>query len=722
MCPERINPMAVRLPKRYLVTAALPYANGPLHIGHLAGAYISSDIFVRFLRLMKKDVVFICGSDEHGAAITMRARKEGIPPQEIIDKYHAMFTDTFKQIGISFDIYHRTSSELHQQTAQDFFRELYRKGAFEEIESQQYFDAEAQQFLADRYIRGTCPKCGYPEAYGDQCERCGSTLNPTDLIDPVSTLTGTTPELRTTTHWYLPLNKHSEWLAKWLESGEYKGKQLHDPAEWKNHVLGQCKSWIDGGLQPRAMTRDLDWGVDVPAEIPGSGGKKLYVWLDAPIGYISATKQWAIDQGKDWKKYWQDKDSALVHFIGKDNIVFHCLIFPAILHDHGGFIMPDNVPANAFMNLEGEKISTSRNWAVWVHEYLNDFPGREDVLRYVLIRNMPEQRDSEFTWKNFQELNNNELVGNLANFFNRVLVLTHKYFKGKVPKFEEEQDFIGARGPLEDSYVEAELMDIFDVIFEMRECIYLYDFRAALKHVMDISTAGNQILQFNEPWKIFEEEPGKVKAILNCCIQIITALSVAVRPFMPYTSDRMRTVLNLPPIEESGELLKVMDRLAEGEALIKNGHQLGDPIHLFSRISDEEIAAQITKLNTNLPTSNPNNTPNMSENKTIQFEDFEKVNIISGRIIDAEKVEKADKLLKLTVDIGTEKRTIVSGIALHFDPKTLIDQDVLVVANLAPRKLKGIESQGMLLTAEDQDGKLGLVSPPKGWPVGSLVK
>jgi len=384
--------------------------------------------------------------------------------------------------------------------------------------------------------------------------------------------------------------------------------------------------------------------------------------------------------------------------------------------------MPDNVPANAFMNLEGEKISTSRNWAVWVHEYLNDFPGREDVLRYVLIRNMPEQRDSEFTWKNFQELNNNELVGNLANFFNRVLVLTHKYFKGKVPKFEEEQDFIGARGPLEDSYVEAELMDIFDVIFEMRECIYLYDFRAALKHVMDISTAVNQILQFNEPWKIFEEEPGKVKAILNCCIQIITALSVAVRPFMPYTSDRMRTVLNLPPIEESGELLKVMDRLAEGEALIKNGHQLGDPIHLFSRISDEEIAAQITKLNSNLPTSNPNNTPNMSENKTIQFEDFEKVNIISGRIIDAEKVEKADKLLKLTVDIGTEKRTIVSGIALHFDPKTLIDQDVLVVANLAPRKLKGIESQGMLLTAEDQDGKLGLVSPPKGWPVGSLVK
>ena len=719
--------MAVRLPKRYLVTSALPYANGPLHIGHLAGAYLSADVFVRFLRLMKKDVLFVCGSDEHGAAITLRAAKEGISPQEIVDKYHGMFEDTFKKMGISFDIYHRTTSELHHETSQDFFRTLEKKGQFTRQESMQYYDEKAQQFLADRYIKGTCPNCKYEGAYGDQCENCGTSLSPTDLINPKSTLTDETPVLRPTTHWYLPLEKHSEWLSKWLDEGIYKGKQMHDPKEWKNHVLGQCKSWIDGGLQPRAMTRDLDWGVDVPQELEGSLGKKLYVWLDAPIGYISATKQLAADTGKDWKKYWQDKDSAIVHFIGKDNIVFHSIIFPALLHAHGDYIMPDNVPANAFLNLEGQKISTSRNWAVWVHEYLEDLPGKEDVLRYVMIRNMPEQRDSEFTWRNFQEINDNELVGNLANFVNRVMVLTHKFYNGKVPKFEEEQDFAGSHGPLEDSFVEAELMDVFDMLFEMREKIYLYDFRGALQQMMNISTVGNQILQFNEPWKIVETDPHKVKAIMNCCIQIIAALSVAVRPFMPFTSDRMRTMLNLPPIEEKGELLKVLDRLAEGEYLVKPGHLIGQPEHLFSRIPDEVIQAQITKLKENDVTAPAADSKNgkaapAAIDGSIQYEDFEKVSIVTGKILEAIKVEKTDKLLKLLVDIGTEQRTIVSGIAEHFEPSSLVGKDVLVVKNLAPRKLKGIESKGMLLTAEDADGKLGIVAPPAGWPLGSKAK
>ncbi|MBK8843492.1 MAG: methionine--tRNA ligase [Saprospiraceae bacterium] len=719
--------MAVRLPKRYLVTSALPYANGPLHIGHLAGAYLSADVFVRFLRLMKKDVLFVCGSDEHGAAITLRAAKEGISPQEIVDKYHGMFEDTFKKMGISFDIYHRTTSELHHETSQDFFRTLEKKGQFTRQESMQYYDEKAQQFLADRYIKGTCPNCKYEGAYGDQCENCGTSLSPTDLINPKSTLTDETPVLRPTTHWYLPLEKHSEWLSKWLDEGIYKGKQMHDPKEWKNHVLGQCKSWIDGGLQPRAMTRDLDWGVDVPQELEGSLGKKLYVWLDAPIGYISATKQLAADTGKDWKKYWQDKDSAIVHFIGKDNIVFHSIIFPALLHAHGDYIMPDNVPANAFLNLEGQKISTSRNWAVWVHEYLEDLPGKEDVLRYVMIRNMPEQRDSEFTWRNFQEINDNELVGNLANFVNRVMVLTHKFYNGKVPKFEEEQDFAGSHGPLEDSFVEAELMDVFDMLFEMREKIYLYDFRGALQQMMNISTVGNQILQFNEPWKIVETDPHKVKAIMNCCIQIIAALSVAVRPFMPFTSDRMRTMLNLPPIEEKGELLKVLDRLAEGEYLVKPGHLIGQPEHLFSRIPDEVIQAQIAKLKENDVTAPAADSKNgkaapAAIDGSIQYEDFEKVSIVTGKILEAIKVEKTDKLLKLLVDIGTEQRTIVSGIAEHFEPSSLVGKDVLVVKNLAPRKLKGIESKGMLLTAEDADGKLGIVAPPAGWPLGSKVK
>lgn len=715
--------MAIRFPKRYMITAALPYANGPLHIGHLAGAYLSADIFARFLRLMKRETLFVCGSDEHGAAITLRARKEGITPQEIIDKYHKQFEETFAKMNISFDIYHRTSSDLHKQVSQEFFRTLNNKGEFTLQESEQFYDAEAQQFLADRYIKGTCPRCGYTEAYGDQCESCGASLNPTDLINPISTLTGTTPMLKATTHWYLPLEKHSDWLSEWIEQGYVGGKQVHDPAEWKNHVIGQCKSWLEGGLQPRAMTRDLDWGVDVPQELPNAKGKKLYVWLDAPIGYISASQQWAIDQKKDWKKFWQDKDTALVHFIGKDNIVFHCLIFPAILKSHGGYILPDNVPANAFMNLEGNKISTSRNWAVWVHEYLEDFPGKEDVLRYVLIRNMPEQRDSEFTWKNFQELNNNELVGNLANFVNRTIVLLHKFYDGKVPKFEEEQDIIGARGPMEDSFVDAELMDLYDVLFEMREMIYLYDFRGALNQLMRVSTMGNQILQFNEPWKVNETDPLRVRAVMNCCVQIVAALSVACRPFLPATSDSMREMLNLPPIKEYGELLQVLDRLAEGEFLIKKGHQIGEARHLFTRIDDKDIQQQIDKLHNSIKDMNEpiKSGESSEENANIQFDDFQKVQLVTGRILSAEKVEKADRLLKLSVDLGSEQRTIVSGIAEFFTPEELKDREVIVVKNLAPRKLKGIESQGMLLMAENPEGKLAIIAPPVGWPAGSPV-
>jgi methionyl-tRNA synthetase len=706
-----------------MITAALPYANGPLHIGHLAGAYISADIFARFLRLMKRETLFVCGSDEHGAAITLRARKEGITPQEIIDKYHTQFEETFARMNISFDIYHRTSSDLHKQVSQDFFRTLNKKGEFTLQESEQFYDPEAQQFLADRYIKGTCPRCGYTEAYGDQCEKCGASLNPTDLINPVSTLTGTTPILKSTTHWYLPLDKHNEWLSEWIDKGMSEGKQVHDPAEWKNHVLGQCKSWLEGGLQPRAMTRDLDWGVDVPQELPNSKGKKLYVWLDAPIGYISASQQWALDQKKDWKKFWQDKESALVHFIGKDNIVFHCLIFPAILKSHGGYILPENVPANAFMNLEGDKISTSRNWAVWVHEYLEDFPGKEDVLRYVLIRNMPEQRDSEFTWKNFQELNNNELVANFANFVNRTVVLLHKFYGGKIPKFEEEQDIIGARGPMEDSFVDAELMDLYDVLFEMREMIYLYDFRGALNQLMRVSTMGNQILQYNEPWKVNDTDPLRVRAVMNCCAQIVAALSVACRPFMPATSDSMREMLNLPPVKEHGELLQVLDRLAEGDFLMKKGHQIGEARHLFTRIDDKDIQYQIDKLHKSKTAMKETveNVPTPEENTHIQYDDFQKVQLVTGRILAAEKVEKADRLLKLSVDLGSEQRTIVSGIAEFFAPDELIQREVIVVKNLAPRKLKGIESQGMLLMAENEDGKLGIVAPPAGWPAGSVV-
>jgi methionyl-tRNA synthetase len=709
-------------PKRYTITAALPYANGPLHIGHLAGAYLPADIYARFLRLMGKDVAFICGSDEHGAAITIRAKKEGLSPKEIIDKYHAQFDQVFKDMGISFDIYHRTSSKLHHETAQEFFKTLYNKGEFKEIESEQFYDEAAGQFLADRYIIGTCPKCGHEEAYGDQCEKCGSTLSPDELINPRSGLSGNIPIKKKTTHWFLPLDKHEKWLRTWIETGEVAGKKVHEIDTWKNHVIGQCKSWLDNGLQPRAMTRDLDWGVDVPQDIKGSKGKKLYVWLDAPIGYISATREWAEKKGKNWKDYWQHKDAGIVHFIGKDNIVFHCLIFPAILKAHGNYNLPINVPANQFMNLEGRKISTSKGWAVWVHEYLQDFPEKQDVLRYAMIKNMPEQKDSEFTWKSFQDANDNELVANLANFSNRVFVLMDKYFKGKVPKVDEDTEIIGSDGPMMASFIDSELMELFDKVYELCNCIWEFDFRGALNWLMQISTWGNQILQANEPWKNHESNPEATKVVLNLCVQILASLSVAMRPFMPFASDKLRAQLKLPAIKDHRDLVEIQNKLAGGKYLVKAGHIIGEPFHLFSRIPDELIKEQTDKLKQNELEANPTKENSSNSNHMISFEDFAKCDIRIAKIITAEKVEKADKLLKLEVKIGEEIRTIVSGIALYHHAADIVGKEVCILANLEPRKIKGIESKGMILMAENSEGKLAFVSPPEGWEDGSRVK
>ena len=707
-----------------MVTAALPYANGPLHIGHLAGAYLSADIFVRFLRMLGKDVVFVCGSDEHGAAITLKAKKEGLEPRQIIDKYHSQFVDTFQKIGISFDIFHRTSSPLHHQTAKDFFLNLYQKGEFEERESQQYFDESASQFLADRYIIGTCPKCGFESAYGDQCERCGSTLNPQDLINPRSTLSGETPVLKKTSHWYLPLDKYQGWLNEWINTGKLDGVELHEPADWKAHVMGQCKSWLDGGLEPRAMTRDLDWGVDVPEEIPGSEGKKLYVWLDAPIGYISATKQWALDHKKDWEKYWKNEETALIHFLGKDNIVFHCLIFPGILHAHGEYILPVNVPANQFMNLEGNKISTSRNWAVWVHEYLEELPGKEDELRYYLIKNMPEQKDSEFTWKGYQEVVNTELVNNLANYFNRVVVLTNKYYKGLVPDYDLEEGFFSGSDADEYTYMDSEIIALYDMLSELHNQIMSFDCRAALKTIMEISSLGNQLLQFNEPWKIDKAEPERVAVVMNYAIQITAVLAIAVKPFLPFTSRKMHEVLGMDASKEHGILLEIMNKLAEGEPILLPGHQINQPIHLFSRVTDDVIDFQIKKLEDSKMADAQTDTAKnfVSLKPEINYDDFQKMDIRTGTILKAEKMEKANKLLILSIDLGFEVRTIVSGIALHYKPEDIIGQQVTVLANLAPRKLRGVESKGMILMAEDSEGKLMFIKPGETFPAGMVIQ
>ena len=707
--------------KRYLLTSALPYANGPLHIGHLSGAYLSADIFARYLRLMGKEVLFVCGSDEHGAAITLRAQKENCSPQEIIDKYDAQFRDVFQKMGISFDIFHRTSSALHHETSQDFFRTLYRNGQFIEQTTEQYFDETAQQFLADRYITGVCPKCANPDAYGDQCEKCGASLNPTDLKEPRSVLSGEKPVLKATTHWFLPLNKHENWLREYIEQGTIDGAPHHDPSDWKTHVVGQCKSWLDGGLQPRAMTRDLAWGVDVPPEIAGSAGKKLYVWMDAPIGYISATKQWAADHQKDWRNYWQNDETALIHFIGKDNIVFHCLIFPAILKAHGGFNLPVNVPANQFMNLEGKKISTSRNWAVWVHEYLQDFENQQDALRYNLVKNMPEQRDSEFTWKNFQETNNNELVNNLANFVHRVVVLTHKYYGGVVPIFDADEPF---SSPLdgEDSYFDFEMTELHGKVEQFCAAMEGYDFRGAMKIFMEISSYGNQLLQNNEPWKREKTDPEQVKTVLSVAMQIVGVLSVVCRPFLPFTSDKLRKMLNMSILEDKGDLENVLETLAEGQELVPSGHKIGEPEHLFTRIADETIEAQVKKLQTTLLEETPENVTYEPIKDTVSFDDFAKIDLRTATILTAEKVKGAKKLLHLTLRLGFETRTVVSGIAEFFQPADLIGQQVLLVANLAPRQLKGIESNGMILMATGADGKLAFVSPPKGLADGMIVR
>jgi len=709
-------------PQKYLITAALPYANGPLHIGHLAGAYLSADIYARYLKLMGKDAVFICGSDEHGAAITMRAQKEGVSPREIIDKYHSLFKSTFEGMGIEFDYYDRTSSAEHHQTAASFFKTLYDKGIFEEKVTSQYYDTEAGQFLADRYITGECPKCAFEEAYGDQCENCGTTLSPTELKKPKSTLSGSQPELRETRHWFLPLQNYEDILKEWLEQGTLNGEMHHEPERWKPHVIGQCKSWIDGGLEPRAMTRDLNWGVDVPKEIKGSKGKKLYVWLDAPIGYISATKKWAEENGKDWQDYWQADDSALIHFIGKDNIVFHCIIFPALLHAHGDYNLPVNVPANQFMNLENRKISTSRNWAVWVDEYLKDFPGQQDELRYALSRIMPESRDSEFTWKRFQDFNNNELVNSLGNFIQRVLVLTNKYFEGKAPAFDPNLEIVGASDPDDGSFHDAEMLDVFDVLHEYGNHMRAFEFRPALQLVMDLAAKGNQLLQFNEPWKKFKDDPEHVKVVINAALQIVAALAVSMEPFLPFTAHRLRDLLGLENNDSHGSLLQIMNQLAEGDEPIPANHEVKKADHMFSRIPDEKIQEQIDKLKQSEKEASEGNDRVKPIEETIEFEEFLKPDLRTGIITAAKKVPKTKKLLEIEVDLGIETRTVVSGIAEYYDPREIKGRQVVLVANLAPRKIKGIESQGMILMAENDNGELYFVGADPQASPGSKVK
>lgn len=711
-------------PKRTLVTSALPYANGPLHIGHLAGAYLNADIYVRWLRGQGDEVLFVCGSDEHGAAITVRAMKEGLTPKEIVDKYHQLFESTFQSIGISFDVYDRTSAPLHHETSQAFFRTLYDKGAFMEKVSEQYFDEEASSFLADRYIMGTCPRCANPDAYGDQCERCGSALSPTELINPRSTLSGSQPVLRETRHWYLPLEDHEAWLREWITEGTLEGQPHHDPDTWKNHVLGQCKSWLDSGLQPRAMTRDLDWGVDVPQDIPGSEGKKLYVWMDAPIGYISATRRWAETHGGDWQSWWQDPNTQLIHFIGKDNIVFHCLIFPAILRAHGGYNLPVNVPANQFMNLEGDKISTSRNWAVWVDEYVRDFPGMQDSLRYNMIRNMPEQRDSEFTWKNFQETHNSELVNNLANFVNRVLVLTRKYYDGVVPEADPGSIIQGPEG--EEIRVGDWLRRMADLVGEVDTSIRQFAFRDALMRVMDLSSQGNQILQVNEPWKQIKSDPEQVKNVMYTSLQIVATLARLIRPFLPFTADRLDELLLDQQVGEQGRIQSMFAMLQKGEGLLAFGHRIGEPGHLFDRIPDGMIDIQIERLHARPVKGAAAEVQEqpfewVAPKPEIDYEQFAGLDLRSGTILMAAKVPKADRLLELQVDLGYEQRTIVSGIAEHFAPEEIIGQQVLVLANLAPRKLKGILSQGMILMATGQNGKLVFVQPGQPIPNGCVI-
>jgi methionyl-tRNA synthetase len=682
----------------FTVTAALPYANGPLHLGHLAGVYLPADIFVRFLRMKNEDVVFICGSDEHGAAITLRAKKEGVSPKEIVDKYHGMNAKAFTDFGITFDIYHRTSDPLHHETSQEFFKVLHEKGKFTVHSSEQYYDESYQQFLADRYITGTCPKCGYEQAYGDQCESCGSDLSPTDLVHPRSTLSGETPVLRTTSHWYLPMQRHEEWLKEWIQQGVLDGQQQHDPSLWRNQVIGQCMSWINGGLQERAMTRDLDWGVKVP--LPNADGKVLYVWLDAPIGYISATKAWAAQHGKNWKDYWTG-DRKLVHFIGKDNIVFHAIIFPILLKDHGDLVLPDNVPAYEFLNLEGGKFSTSRNWAVWLHEYIESYPDKRDELRYVLTSIAPETKDAEFTWKDYQTRVNSELADVLGNFVNRSLVLTQKYYNGEVPP----------AGMFNDADKEL-IQSLAELSSRIEQLVYAYKLREAQSEAMHMARLGNKYLADQEPWKLIKTDPERVKTILHVALQLTANLSLVLAPFLPDTAAKIRGFLNLEELNWS---------FAGKGNLLPAGHLIHAPSILFPKIEDEMVENEIAKLRKDHSDSGfkPKGDP---VKETISFEDFTSMDLRTGKILEAKKVEKADKLLELLVDTGIDRRTIVSGIAEHYSPTDIIGQSVLVLMNLAPRKISQIESHGMILMAENEEGTLCFVSPEKEFEAGSTVR
>ena len=675
--------------KRTLITAALPYANGPVHIGHLAGVYIPSDIYARYLRLKGEEVLFVCGSDEHGVPVTIKAKKEGITPQDVVDRYDAIIRQSFADFGITFDIYGRTTSPTHREHAAAIFRTLYDKGEFLEEESEQYYDPEAKQFLADRYITGTCPRCQYDRAYGDQCEHCGSTLNPTDLIHPKSAISGATPELRKTKHWYLPLNKHEDFLRQWI---------LEDHKEWKTNVYGQCKSWLDGGLQPRAVSRDLDWGIPVPVE--GAEGKVLYVWFDAPIGYISNTKELLPDS---WETWWKSEDTRLLHFIGKDNIVFHCIVFPAMLRAEGSYILPDNVPANEFLNLEGDKISTSRNWAVWLNEYLEDLPGKQDVLRYVLTANAPETKDNDFTWKDYQARNNNELVAVFGNFVNRALVLTAKYFEGRVP----------ARGELTDLDKET-LDELGKVRSAIEKELDAFHFREALKEAMNLARLGNKYLADTEPWKLAKTDMDRVATILNISLQLTANLAIAFAPFLPQSSEKLLGMLqiSLPAWTDLGR-----------SDLLAVGHQLGQASLLFEKIEDEVIEAQIAKLQATKAANDAAEAKAPAVGDDITFDDFTKLDLRVGTVLECQKVPKADKLLQFRIDDGLGGRTIVSGIAQHYSPEELVGKQVCFIANLPPRKLRGIESQGMILSAEDYTtGALRLITPMELLATGSQIK
>ena len=695
-------------PKRYTVTAALPYTNGPIHIGHLAGVYVPADIYSRFLRLQGRDVAFICGSDEHGVAISMKAKKEGITPQQVIDKYHHIIKTSFEDFGISFDNYSRTSAKVHHDTASEFFRKLYDAGDFIEEVTEQLYDAEAGQFLADRFVIGTCPKCGHAEAYGDQCENCGSSLNATDLINPKSTITGTTPILKSTRHWFLPLDRYDAFLREWILEGH--------KSDWKPNVFGQVKSWLDDGLKPRAVTRDLDWGIPVPVE--GAQGKVLYVWFDAPIGYISSTKEWAAREGKDWEPYWKNEDTKLVHFIGKDNIVFHCIIFPAMLKAEGTYILPDNVPANEFLNLEGNKLSTSKNWAVWLHEYLQDFPGQQDVLRYALTSNAPETKDNDFTWKDFQARNNNELVAIFGNFINRVVVLTNKYYDGRVPQPNEFTDID-----------EATLTELRAYPAVIASSIERYRFREALVELMNLARLGNKYLADEEPWKVIKTDEERVKTQMYVALQIAAALSVLSEPFLPFTAAKLKNILKLDAVPESVSVLGIVDEtLSANDArfnshktswndvalkheLIAPNHHIGQAELLFAKIEDEEIQKQVDRLEATKTANKAENKIAEPQKDLITFEDFSKMDIRTGTILEAEKTPKSKKLLTLKVDTGIDVRTIVSGIAESFTPEEIIGRRVSVLVNLAPKEIAKVESQGMILMTQNAAGKLVFINP-----------